>query len=238
MATARLPLERIKPKNAKKMRHAIKTRGQNTPKAESFRNPLLGIEVNLMKQLADVTSKYHSTSYHTRNVLLTAIEDISKTGLGFERILTRVAEKWRPPETAADDVFETLALADLMKMQRSCREAAGQRASQSERVQDLLRQIKKTEASTEKYLGRIEELKSRLKTASDFFALPRKLTRSIGELHGALTEMFRSGQDQNTDAEIEALDAENVELRKQRLQQEIELRICANITWQLDSEKM
>jgi predicted transcriptional regulator len=234
MTTQRLALDRTKSKTTKRFHHAIKTQGQNTPRAESFRNPLLGIEVNLLKRLADVTSQYHSTSYHVRNVLLNAIEDVARTGIGFERVLLRVVEQWKPIDPSEDGIFQTDALTELFRMQRSCREVADHRQNQSAKVQNLWDQIHETEAMTQQYLKDITEMKNRLNTGSDLFALPRKLNRTLGELQQSFVDIFNPPRNIPSSDEIQALEAENIELRRQKLQQEIELTICQHITRRLE----
>jgi hypothetical protein len=223
-----------KSKTTKRFHHAIKTCGQNTPRAESFKNALLGIEVNLQNSLSDVTSQSHSSSSPARNVLLNALDDVARTGVGFERILLRLVDLWKPIDSTEAVILQTDALTELFRMQRSCREVADHRQNESAKVGTLLDETNETEKMTQQYQTDICEKKTRLNTGSDIFGLPRKLNRTLVGFQQSFVDSLKPPKGRPTADEIEALEAENKELRCQKLQQEIEIRIenaiCDHIT--------
>jgi hypothetical protein len=230
MEITRLPIERVKAQTSKKSSRQIKTHGQNTPRAESFKNPLLGIEVNLLKQLQEVNARYFETSYHKRNVLLDALEDLASTGLGFQQQLRDLVRAWRPENCSNPTLFEATALKDLMHAQRVCRDAVGDKSAQEKRCQELTEEIRNTEAITMKYYNDIEQMKKRLHNESDHFALGRKLNRELGNLERDFMKMFSDSRKSRPASEMADLEAENARLRGQVYRQRYELEICEHIS--------
>jgi hypothetical protein len=233
MEITRIPIERIKPQPAKKSSRQIKTHGENTPRAESFKNPLLGIEVNLLKQIQAVNSKHFETSFFKRNVLLDALDDIASTGLGFEDQLQEVVTKWRPPTATAPSAPESYPLSDLIRAHRVCREAIDEQALKHKRNQQIREEISKTEAITMHFYSDVEAMKKRLSQESDHFALPRKLNRALAELETDFVAMFSAVRIAKAKDELAELEAANATLRGQLYRQRYELEICEHISSRL-----
>jgi hypothetical protein len=229
METARLAPERVRARKSKMSSRRIRTHGQHVPPAESFKNLLLGIEVNLMKQIQQVNDQYYETSYHKRNVLLDALEDIGGTGLGFERQIARVVCQWRSV-SGRGEVCETKPLTDLFSAQRSCRAAAETAAGAARNVAAIDDELREIEKETERYLRETERMQRQLNEQSDHFALARRLTRALAELQAAFAEMFENARKETEFEEVAGIAKENAELRRTLLEKQFQLEICSATT--------
>jgi hypothetical protein len=182
-----------------------------------------------MQQIREVNDQYYETSYYKRNVLLDALEDIRRTGLGFERQIARVVRQWRPA-SATGKVCETKALTDLLSAQRRCRAAAETEAAAARKVAAIDDELRQVERETEQYLRDTERMRRELNEQSDHFALARRLTRELAELQAAFAEMFENARKEAECEEVAGVAKENAELRRRLLQKQFQLEICSLTT--------
>lgn len=238
ITVTRIPVEGIRPSSSRETSRSrtartsrpIKTQSENTAKVEKFKNPLLGIEVNLRKKIHEVEAKYHQTSYHKRNVLLDALDDIAHIGMGFKRQLTSVVEQWRPPQHQDREVFETAALKDLMRAQRECREASNAKLQHQTRCEELREQIEDIQFATKKLQTKTAKMKGKLNDQSDHFAMARRLDKSLTELQAQFDSLFDPPKPSPIPDELRNLMMENDRLKKDVDRQRYELEICNQIT--------
>lgn len=238
MTLSRIQVEKVKPSIATSRINTprklnIKTKGKNTPSAETFKNPLLGIEVNLMQKLQEVDEQYHDASYKKRNVLLDAIEDIANSKTGFRKQFLDVLKIWKPPETG-DNLFKTPALLDLMKTQKELRNVASDHEKADNRIRYLKQEIQMTELEIDEYQQKIELLKEKLKDKSDHFALARQLNNSLISLQDSFNNIFVPQKTKQSNDEFSDLLNENRQLRKDRERMLYELNICKQITKRME----
>lgn len=211
----------------------IKTKGKNTPGAETFKNPLLGIEVNLIQKMQEVDEQYHDTSYRKRNVLLDAIEDIANSKTGFRKQLLDALRIWRPPESN-NNLFKTPALLDLMRTQKQLRNVASDHEKADNKIRYLKQEIQMTELEVDEYQQKIELLKEKLKNKSDHFALARQLNNSLVNLQDSFNGIFTTQKAKPNSGEFDDLLKENRQLRKDRERMLYELNICKQITKRME----
>lgn len=237
MSLSRLQLEKVRPSTSTSRTNTprsvkIKTQGRNTPRAETFKNPLLGIQVNLIQKLQEVDQQYHETSYKKRHVLLDAIEDIANSKTGFRKQILQALEVWRPPksEQAQGEMFETRTLVDLVRTQKQFRSVATDHEKANDTIRHLKQEIQIKELETEKYKLEIDRLKQKVLTQSDHFASARRLNHSFNELLSYFDNIFVPPPPQQENYDIEQLLQENKRMKKLRERMLYELNICQQIT--------
>lgn len=238
MSISRIQIEKIRPSMATPRKNTsrniqVKTKGKNTPRAETFKNPLLGIEVNLMQKLQEVDEQYHDTSYKKRNVLLDAIEDIANTKTGFRKQLLDVLKVWRPPDTDKN-LFKTPALMDLMRTQKQLRNVASDHEKADNKIRHLKQEIQMTELEIDEYQQKISLLREKLKNKSDHFSLARHLNNSLVNLQDSFNNIFVMPKSKPSNDEFSNLLSENRQLRKDRERMLYELNICKQITKRME----
>lgn len=238
MTLSRIQIEKVKPSittsrinSPRKVK--VKTKGKNTPRAETFKNPLLGIEVNLIQKLQEVDEQYHDTSYKKRNVLLDAIEDIANSKTGFKKQLLDVLKIWKPPNTNTS-LFKTPALMDLMRTQKQLRNVASDHEKADNKIRYLKQEIQMAELEIDEYQQKIELLKEKLKNKSDHFALARQLNNSLVNLQESFNNIFIPQKIKQSNGEFDDLLKENRQLRKDRERMLYELNICKQITKRME----
>ena len=234
MTLSRLQIEKARPLSSSRLKtpRTVKTQGRNTPRAETFKNPLLGIEANLMQKLEEVNEEYYDTSYKKRTVLLDALEDIANSKTGYKQLILNVLETWKPPPVHTES-DRTSALTELMRTQKEYRKVAESHQHQDETIQDLKDQIEKAIHETEDYQSQIQEMKEKLKT-TDYFALSRKLTTSLKDLQDSFNQIFNIPKRTEENPEIAQLIQESASLKRERTKLLYELNICLQVTKRLE----
>lgn len=232
MKLSTLPLDNIRRTSSRKQAtpRTIKTKGKNTPRVESFKNPLLGIEVNLRKQLQEIEEKYHAASYHKRNILLDALEDIAESNQGFKSTILAQVRVYRPPPVIRPENDRTFNLTNLIRSQNDFREVLADHSHSEIVVSDLEMQIKETNKQTEEYERKIQKLGTKLKNESDHFAINRKLNREMAILQHNFNDIFSYADAPIEHPEIEKLIQDNIALKKNYAKLTNELKICEGIT--------
>ncbi|OHT09895.1 hypothetical protein TRFO_04444 [Tritrichomonas foetus] len=239
MTLSRLQIEKVRPATSSRVNtpRKIKTQGKNTPRAETFKNPLLGIEVNLRQKLNEVNEQYHDTSYRKRNILMDALEDIANSKTGFNKQILDVLSVWKPPPSD-HETYRTTALADLMRQQKELRKVASNHQQVDDNIRKMKQDIQMAYIEAEEYKEKIEDLKVVLMKQSDHFALARKLTSSLKELQESFNEIFTPPKEREDTEEVKNLLLESAQLRKDRTRMLYELNIAKQISKRLELNEL
>lgn len=228
-----LPLENIRRNSSSRKKatpRTIKTKGKNTPRAETFKNPILGIEVNLRKQIQDIEIKYHATSYHKRGILLDALEDLAETNQGFKDIILDQVRVYRPPKVVRSENDRTFNLTNLIRSQNDYKDVLNGHSHAEIYVRDLEMQIKDSDDKVNEYNQKIKKLGEKLKNESDHFATNRKLNREMAILQQNFNDIFSYAEKPKEHPEIQGLIDDNIMLKKKFSKLTYELKITQDIS--------
>ena len=218
------------PKSSRTIRVSARGKQTTTPRIEKFKNPILGLEVNLMKQLQDVENEYHGASYKKREILLDTLEAVANTDLGFKRQILYALNAWRKPNTADGESNEVNAISDLLRAQNDYREVQNNYNNAKNKIEDLKRQIEETKNDTQRIGDETNAMKTRLFRESDHFAKARKLTEEMIGLKTSFDGMFqKSTKDEYTGKYKEMAD-ENEKLKVELSRMRFELELCSQIS--------
>ena len=97
----------------------------STPKSarnDQFKNPILGIEIQLIKDLQTVENEYNSNSYQKKKVLIKALQDIADTNLGFRKQILYCINLLDPKTEINQDNERLTTVTDLVRVQNELRE--------------------------------------------------------------------------------------------------------------------
>ena len=202
----------------------LKTQAANTPSATTFKNPLLGIEVNLMRNILENDVRHKPTSKRKLKILFNAIEDVAAVDQEFGPILRDVAEMLRPPEVPA--IFcRTAVFCDLNQSMTKYKDLARRTREQAKRIENLRAQIAQIQKETEETAEETEKIKEKIFKESDHFARERSIAHKISNLEEQYQACFIKSKPPELPPEIEALIADNTRLRREMIvkRQELEL---------------
>ena len=233
MSKVKTPFENKKTNNTRTIR--IRRAGDSIKQTpiEKFKNPILGIEINLMREIQEISSNFHSTSYKKRNLLLNALEDLANSGTGFQDQILYASYKWNPSQQAlnrsSDEAAEVNAVAELMKKQVEFRQVAQKHSEETLAVESLQKQIDTANEEISKYREGTKHFQSRLQNDSDHFASVRKLRDELISLQEDFEKIFSKEEKHEKNDEIAALEQENEELRQEIAKMKFELDITTQI---------
>ena len=225
----------MRPSTPRRVVSPRKAKAEPGPRVDEFKNPLLGIEVNLRKRLEEIEGLYKDTSVQKRDILLDALEDVAATGLGFRKQIEGIVRYWRPPQPTREevDMFHVTTVKCVLRAQRDCEGAAERRDQKRARCEEMKAQLDEVEAANRALEDEIIELEHKIRNESDHFAVARKVDRGIRELRQSFAEMFMRKMPRDEDQEMVDLAAENAQLKKDIARQRCELEICQKITEKL-----
>lgn len=201
--------------------------------ADGFKNPILGLEINLIKQLQAVDSNSSGVSFQKRKILLDALQNLADTNLGYKKPLERAISCWRPKLQNTNN-SEFAAVSNLLSSQEEYKEARLRLMDQAKINETLTDELKQVEEETERLNLETRQMRERLYNQSDHFSHVRKLSGEMHSLKKAFDEMFivKSNEDDVNDRFKEISD-ENDQLRTQLATLKFELEICSQINKRL-----
>ena len=191
-----------------------------------FRNPLLGIEVNLRRHLESLDE---SDVDQRKDLILDALIDVADTGLGFEKQIRRLVRQLRPPSTQ-DEFFQVTATKNILRAQRHCNDAENLKQERENRCNELRAKLDALNSENTQLEARISELEDKIMNESDHFSLMRKADQSLRQLRLKFAEMFIRKRPTLVDQECIDLAEENTQLRQTVARQKVELDLCHEIT--------
>lgn len=220
------------PKTARTIRVTRASKPNATP-AEQFKNPILGIEVNLIKQLQEVENEYHGASYKKKQILLDALEQVAQTNLGFKKQIMTAVNAWRKPVTDTTVDSDVTAITDLLRAQNDFKAVKEKYQNSQSKIQQLKQEIENTRAETDKIIEETKKMKEKLFQESDHFAKARKLNEELAELQKTFENMFKPKTEQTVSSEIAELQRENEALKKELVKKRFELELSTQISKRL-----
>ncbi|EAY06820.1 hypothetical protein TVAG_313950 [Trichomonas vaginalis G3] len=220
------------PKTARTIRVTRSSRKSTTP-IDQFKNPILGIEVNLIKQLQQVENEYHGSSYKKRQILLDALEQIAQTNLGFKKQIMTAVKAWRKPvdDTSADN--DVTAITDLLRAQNEFKTVKEKYQNSKSKIQQLKDEIESTKAETDRIIEETQKMKQKLFLESDHFAKARKLTEELTQLQTTFDNMFKPKEEVQLTGNLADLSRENENLKKELVKMRFELELSSQISKRL-----
>lgn len=206
---------------------------QKRIQAEKFKNPIIGIQINLMRELQVLSSSYDFTSYKRKNIILDSIEQLANSGTGFHDQFMYALRYWRPNlDTYPEELNVKNDLdnvATLMKKQVDLRQIAQQHANEELEIQNLQKQIEAIEQEKSQYKADIKQMKQKLQLESDNFSSARRLHEELEELQKEFDSIFQSEISISKNPEIQALEKDNENLSKYLEQLKYEIEIANSI---------
>ena len=218
------------PKTARTIRVSSRGKTPSTPRVEQFKNPILGLEVNLIKQLQEVEKQYHGASYQKRKILLDTLEALANTNTGFRKQILYALNSWRKPPDSIQEEQEVSAISDLLRAQNDYKSVLKRVNSRKERIEQLKAQIEATKEDTEKMINETNAMKQKLFKESDHFAKARKLTEEMAELKKSFDGMFEQKSEPQLTGKFAKMAAENDKLRTDLARMKFELELCTQIS--------
>ena len=201
-----------------------------TPRVEQFKNPILGIEVNLIRQLQDVEKQYHGASYQKRKLLLDTLEQLANSNTGFKKQILFALNQWRRPPESIEEDKEISAISDLLRAQNEYKDTLKKINSKKDRIAKLKEQIETTKEETQKMVDETNAMKMKLFKESDHFAKARKLTEEMNELKKSFDGMFQRKKEEELTGQFAKMAAENDRLRADLARMKFELELCTQIS--------
>lgn len=238
MQVSKLNFDKLEqtPRSARTIR--VGTSGRSTkpttPRPESFKNPILGLEVNLIKELQEVETNFHGASYQKRKILLDTLEALANTNLGFKKQILLALRSWRPPEKPYPGENEEVeAVTDLIRTQKELKGAQDKLTTQKAKVDALKKELEELRSDTARLVNETKDMKEKIYSRSDHFSRARKLNEEMHSLQESFNAIFEPKDDNQLTGKFADLARENDELRKQLGVLKFGLEVSSQITKRL-----
>ena len=208
----------------------------STPKSarnDQFKNPILGIEIQLIKDLQTVENEYNSNSYQKKKVLIKALQDIADTNLGFRKQILYCINLLDPKTEINQDNERLTTVTDLVRVQNELRELKKKKDNIQNENSILKNKLLSIKNETEEIEKKTFEMKQKLFNESDYFTKSRQLANEMKELENTFQNMFNNKKDDEFDSKFKQLIEENDNLRKELSKLKFELEITTQITKRL-----
>lgn len=214
----------------------FKTQGANTPHVGAFKNPFVGIEINLFKEIQDIESIHKPTSSRKKTVLLNALEDIANLDYGFQNQVFYALSQLRPKDDDDDkdkNIFKITAGKDLQNIKAECSELLQTKEKSGKCIADLQSKLKMIEEEKQQRLADITFMKEKLRFQNSRFSNFVNTKNEIEILQQAYDKIFETYDFDNEDPKITDLIRENDRLRTNLMKLRTEWDITMQITKRL-----
>ena len=230
--TGRLNLSKVRPPSfaSSVTNPRLKTKAANTPSATSFKNPLLGIEVNLIRGIMENDRHHKVTSKRKKKMLFDAIEDVAALDAEFGHILRDVVEQFRPPEIPENIFIRTAVFSDLNQSMSKFKDLSRSVKRTEQRIASIRQEIERLKRETIQVQQETELIKSRIFSESDHFARERNISQRITKLERQYQSIFIKEKPPDVAPELRALLIENERLRREKEVKRRELDFISQIS--------
>ena len=200
----------------------------------TYRNPILGIEVNLRKELQNA----ELSPTMKQKLLIDALEELAHSGCGFEKQLMHVVHFYRPePSTTAKSEISS-TVADLVRAQNINRDLERERYELETQIKNLQEEIEITKVQINDTKERIESTKEKILKKSDTFKSARELHEKLNDLLVQFDGIFEKKEDtQVYDQQTKAMIEDNTKKKKELERLKYELEIAKQITKRLQLQE-
>lgn len=203
----------------------FRTQGSNTPQVGSFKNPFIGIEINLLKEIQDIESVHKPTSKHKKTALLNALEDTANFDYGFKNQILYALSMLRPPEVdeESNEVFRMTSAKDLLNTEREYSQVDIKKNTIDKRISKLKEKLDLVESQERQMKDDIEKMKDKLMNQNHRFEEFRTVRDKITVLQATFDKILSHADDDQTDPRIAELLKENHNLQKRIMKLKYEL---------------
>jgi len=201
-------------------------------RSDGYKNPILGIEVRLMKQLQEIDTDYHGASIQKKRILVEALEALAATNMGFKKQFKYVIELLQP-NTRNVEQERMKTVTDLIRLQDELTIEKQKKNLMTSEIEALKLELFNLQEENKQIIEETNQMKQKLFNQSEYFSKSRQLSNEIQQLQESFNTMFKTKVDDNGTGKIAELLKENEVLRKEMNRLKYELEIATQITKRL-----